>query len=132
MEKKYKKIFNNQGRIEYVEDIDGRYTEKDFEGEFVLKGNLEKSEEIINKEKKKKENNYIYFIFAIFLILVVAFMGSAPDVSPRQDTDTEYRYSEEEENCYKLHTKNYPTPPTADEIKNSGLMPCLDRVRNEK
>ena len=63
MEKKYKKIFNNQGRIEYVEDIDGRYTEKDFEGEFVLKGNLEKSEEIINKEKKKKENNYIYFIF---------------------------------------------------------------------
>ena len=125
MEKKYKKILNDQGRIEYVEDINGRYTEKDFEGEFVLKGNVQKSEELINKEKETKSKNIIYFVVALVFVLIVVLMDNP------SDPDDYYRYTEEEEDCYRIYQQNYQQPPTADELKaNPLLMSCLERARS--
>ena len=124
MEKKYKKILNDLGRIEYVEDINGRYTEKDFEGEFVLKGNVQKSEDLINKEKETKSKNIIYFVVALVFVLIVAFMDYNSEPSDY------YRYTEEEEDCYRKYQKNYPDVP-ADFGENAlSFEMCLDEARS--
>ena len=124
MEKKYKKILNDLGRIEYVEDINGRYTEKDFEGEFVLKGNVQKSEDLINKEKETKSKNIIYFVVALVFVLIVAFMDF------NSEPNDYYRYTEEEEDCYRKYQKNYPDVP-ADFGENAlSFQMCLEEARS--
>ena len=120
MEKKYKKILNDQGRIEYVEDINGRYTEKDFEGEFVLKGNLQKSEGLIRKEKETKSKNIIYFLVALVFVLIVAYMDkpSEPNNYYRDTRDTL-----DKEDCARM----YPPVESEDVISDNILyLKCLN------
>jgi len=128
MEKKYKKILNDDGRIEYVEDANGRYTEKDFEGEFVLKGSVNKSEKLINEQNEEKNKKIIKAV-----ITAVLFVALAVNIFSSSDEPVEkpYRYSDEEENCYRVYQQNYPQPPTVDELKaNPLLMSCLERARS--
>ena len=90
MEKKYKKILNDDGRIEYVEDANGRYTEKDFEGEFVLKGSVNKSEKLINEQNEEKNKKIIKAV-----ITAVLFVALAVNIFSSSDEPVEkpYRYS---------------------------------------
>lgn len=117
MEKKYKKILNDQGRIEYVEDINGRYTEKDFEGEFVLKGNVQKSEDLIKKEKETKSKNIIYFLVALVFVLIVAYMDKP------SEPNNYYRDTLDKEACARM----YPPVESEDVISDNILyLKCLN------
>ena len=121
MGKKYKKIFNDDGYIEYVEDPDGKYTENDFKGEFVIEGKKEKSQELKSFEKQRKEYQNVTWVFlAIAVLIIIISMVTLPDDNEYNPTPTRKLTKED---CARM----YPPVESEDVISDNILyLNCLD------
>ena len=81
-----------------------------------------------SKEKYEQNKNILYFLYIVFAILVVIYFQIG-DFGSDNDQDY-YRYTEEEEECYRKYQKNYPDVP-ADFGENAlSFQMCLEEARS--
>ena len=80
------------------------------------------------KDDWEENRNIIYFLSVILVITFVFYL-----ISPSSDSNIEqdyYRYTDEEEDCYRKYQKNYPDVP-ADFGENAlSFQMCLEEARS--